>query len=260
MRETASGWVDDQQTSFSSPTDDKAVKTDPVAAFDLGPGGTGWVVGGWSGEADEAGRGSSASGGAGQSVRDTVSTSGIYRYQPSGGPSPPPAGASASPVTFPTNNANFLVAGHAACADSCSDLRDEQLAPDQNLTQMMSVASGLMTRPDGPRMLLYTGGRVDSATGTGSSQADSDRFAQLFEVEPGVPVFPAISSDISSGGNVSTFSNSFSGFPAPFGSGGSADGVLTGSIPAGASASPGRPYPLRVRQHGADGDRTDRRD
>ena len=84
LRETANGWVDDEQTSYASPTEDKPVKTDPIAAFDLGSDGSGWVVGGWSGQADESGRGSSASGSGGQEVRDRVSTSGIYRYQPVG--------------------------------------------------------------------------------------------------------------------------------------------------------------------------------
>ena len=236
MRESANGWVDDEQTSYASPTEDKPVKTDPIAAFDLGTDGSGWVVGGWSGQADESGRGSSASGSGGQEVRDRVSTSGIYRYQPSGGSAPAPIGAAAAPVAFPTSQVNFLVAGNAACAESCADLRDEQLAPDQNLTRMMSVASNLINQPGGPRALLYTGGRLESGT---LGSADASRFAQLLETQPGVPVYSAVSADASGAGNVSAFSDAFTGFPAPFGTGPLPTGVSTGSIPAGASATSG---------------------
>ena len=236
LRETANGWIDDEQTSYTSPTEDKPVKTDPIAAFDLGADGNGWAVGGWSGQADESGRGSSAAGSGGQQVRDRVSTSGIYRYQPSGGSAPAPIGAAAAPISFPTGEANFLVAGNAACAESCADLRDEQIAPDQNLTRMMGVAANLINQPGGPRMLLYTGGRLENGT---LGPADADRFAQLFDASPGVPVYPAVSADVSGGGNVSAFSGAFGGFPSPFGSGSAPAGVSTGSIPAGASASSG---------------------
>jgi hypothetical protein len=171
-------------------------------------------------------------------VRDTVKTAGIYRYDPSGASSPAPTGAAQAPVAMDTGKANFMVAGHAACQDPCADLKYEQLAPDQNLLKLMSAASGLVSQAGGPRMLLYTGGRVDSDT-NGLAPSDASRFAQLFQSQPGVPVYPAISPDVSSGGDVSTFSSAFSGFPAPFGSGPAPNGVSTANIPAGAPAGTG---------------------
>ena len=37
--------------------EDKPMKADPIAALDVGTSGVGWALGGWSGQADDAGRG-----------------------------------------------------------------------------------------------------------------------------------------------------------------------------------------------------------
>ena len=66
------------------------MKADPVAALDVGTSGSGWALGGWSGHADDAGRGSDASGGSGQAIRESVQTAGVYSYAPAGNPPGPP--------------------------------------------------------------------------------------------------------------------------------------------------------------------------
>ena len=66
------------------------------------PEGSGWAVGGWSGQADDAGRGTTAKG-SGQTIRENVQTAGIYSYAPGGAPQGPPgdgrrAGLAAAPA------------------------------------------------------------------------------------------------------------------------------------------------------------------
>jgi hypothetical protein len=93
LRETTGGWEDEERAAYAGDSEDKPVKTDPILALDLGAEGAGWAVGGWSGEADDAGRGTDASGAAGQKVRENVQTAGIYSYAPGGGAPGPPPGA-----------------------------------------------------------------------------------------------------------------------------------------------------------------------
>jgi hypothetical protein len=90
LRETADGWEDEQRTSFAGSGEDRPLKTDPVLSLQLDAAGNGWAVGGWSGDADAAGRGSSARNAGGRSIRARVRTAAVFRY---GGP------ASRSPGT-----------------------------------------------------------------------------------------------------------------------------------------------------------------
>ena len=86
LRETPGGWEDEERAAYAGDSQDKPVKTDPILALDLGGKGSGWAVGGWSGEADDAGRGTEVSGGSGQTIRENVQTAGIYSYAPGGSP------------------------------------------------------------------------------------------------------------------------------------------------------------------------------
>jgi hypothetical protein len=236
LRETPGGWEDEERAAYAGDSEDKPVKADPVAALDVSSSGSGWAVGGWSGEADDAGRGSDANG-SGTAVRKAVQTAGIYSYAPAGNP-PGPSGETATPVAMQSGAATFAVGGHAECAEPCAALADEGIAPDRNLSAALSAIDGLSTQPDGPRMLLYTGGRETPGEGP-ESPAEADRFAQLLAGSGGLPVYPALSAGDSEGGEAEAFGGAFTSFDAPFGEGATPSGVSTASIPAG--TSPPRP-------------------
>ncbi|HET9196766.1 MAG TPA: hypothetical protein VFN92_00740 [Solirubrobacterales bacterium] len=232
LRETASGWVDEQRTAFAGFGDDRPLKSDPVLALLLDPGGNGWAVGGWSGATDSVGRGTSARGGSGRAVRERVQTAAVYRYG-DGGAEPPAAGRAAVPM--PAGPVRLAVAGNAECDAPCSELERQAIGPDRNLAAAVRTASEL-AGGNGPRALLYTGNRVK----TGLGEADAFRFAQLLGSSAGIPVFPALgSSDVAGGAGAAAFEAAFSAFPAPLGSAGPPAGFSTAGIP-GAVADPSR--------------------
>jgi hypothetical protein len=232
LRETGGGWEDVERTAFAGAGPDRPVKTDPTMALLLEPSGEGWAVGGWSGNADAAGRGVSSSGGGGSAVRARVRTAAISRFGPAA--TSAPIGATPRPVPMPAGPVRFAVAGNAQCEEACADLAPESLGPDRTL----SAALGLVARTRsqwGPRALLYTGNRV--ATGLGPT--DGARYASLLASQGGLPVYAALgSNDLGDGSGAETFATSFAGFAAPFGSGSAPPGVSTAGIP-GAAPGPG---------------------
>jgi hypothetical protein len=250
LRETPSGWEDEERAAYAGDTSDKPMKADPIAALDVGPSGVGWALGGWSGHADNAGRGSDASG-SGQAVRAEVQTAGIYSYAPAGNP-PGPPGELAAPIALPSGLATFAVGGHAECVEQCAALADQGLAPDRNLSAALAEMDGLAAQSDGPRMLLYTGGRETPGQGT-EAPAEADRYAQLLSGAGSLPVYPAVSAGDSEGQTDAAFGAAFSSFPAPFGEGGAPSGVSTAGVPAGASPGPGARTHYAFDSEGAGG-------
>jgi hypothetical protein len=234
IRETPTGWEDEERAAYAGDTTDKPVKADPISAFDVGTNGAGWAVGGWSGHADAAGRGSDASG-SGQSVRSQVQTAGIYSYSPSGNPQPPP-GEGAAAIPMLPGVATFAVGGHAECAQPCASLAGEAIAPDRNLTAALGQVAGLAAQPGGPRMLLYTGGRETPGEGP-ESLAEAERYAQLLAGSGSLPVYPAVSAGDSEGGTDAAFGASFASFAAPFGTGATPSGVSPVNLPGEAAPS-----------------------
>jgi hypothetical protein len=235
VRETAAGWEDEERAAYAGDSSDKPIKADPIAALDVATNGSGWAVGGWSGHADDAGRGSDASG-SGQAVRENVQTAGIYSYAPAGNP-PGPPGEDVAPIPLQSGVATFAVGGHADCIEPCAALAGVGIAPDRNLSAALSAIDGLSTQPNGPRMLLYTGGRETPGEGP-ESAAEADRYAQLLSGGGGLPVYPALSAGDSESGEDSAFGAAFAAFDAPFGEGATPSGVSTANVPAG-SAAPG---------------------
>ncbi len=229
LRETPGGWEDEERAAYAGDSQDKPLKTDPIAALDIGTNGSGWALGGWSGEADDAGRGSNASGGSGQAVRENVQTAGIYSYAAAGGP-PGPTGETVAPIPMQSGAATFAVGGHADCVEACASLADEAIAPDRNLSAALGEIAGLSTQPNGPRMLLYTGGRETPGEGP-ESPAEANRYAQLMSGGGNLPVYPALSAGDSEGSEAPAFGAAFAGFNAPFGEGGTPAGVSTANIP-----------------------------
>lgn len=217
LRETAEGWRDEQRTAFNGAGPDRPLKSDPIAAFAVDGAGEGWAVGGWSGEADSAGRGSSARNSIGRSNRLRVQTAGIYRYAPGGGPSL--GGAGSAPVPLADSVAAFAVAGHAQCELRCAELAGQGIGPDRMIEATLARASTLSRRSGGPRFLLYTGGR-NRPTGAGQPATEAQRYAGLLGDSGGLPVYPAVSQGDSDGASMAApFSAAFAGFPAPLGGG-----------------------------------------
>lgn len=231
LRETASGWVDEQRTAFAGSGNDRPLKSDPVLALLLDSAGNGWAVGGWSGDADAAGRGSSARNGGGRAIRERVRTAAVYRY---GGGAPLPPAAGRQEVPMPSGPIRLAVAGHAECDSSCADLAAQSIGPDRTLSAALRTVAA-MRGGAGPRALLYTGNRV--ASGLGS--ADAARYAELLGSAPGLPVYPALGSgDAANGAGATAFRTAFAAFAAPFGAGATPAGISTAGIP-GAAPGPG---------------------
>lgn len=232
LRETAAGWMDEQRTAFASSSDDTPLKSDPVLSLLLDSSGNGWAVGGWSGDSDSAGRGSSARNGSGRAIRERVRTAAVFRY--GSDPAAAPAAAGAQPVPMPDGPIRFAVAGNAECDSACANLGPQMLGPDRGLlAAVRSVAA--MRGGAGPRALLYTGNRVKS----GLDDIEAARYAELLGSQPGLPVFPAPgSNDAANELGTTAFRSAFAGFPAPLGSGQALPGISTAGIP-GAAAGPG---------------------
>lgn len=230
LGESAGGWTDLSRAAFSGTTLDRPLKSDPALSLLLDPAGSGWVVGGWSGQRDAAGRGTAAANSAGRAIRTRVRTSMIARF---GAEQPPPA-AGTQAVKMPAGPARFAVAGHAQCEQTCALLAPAGLGPDAMLTAALDTVAGLRS-PTGPRALLYTGNRVK----TGLTDDDATRYASLLGSNPAVPVFPALgSNDVAAPGGPGAFQSAFASFPAPFGNGAEPAGISTAGIP-GAAPGPG---------------------
>ncbi len=236
LRETAGGWRDEEQAAFFGSGSDRPLKADPILAFDLDASGSGWAVGGWSGQADSAGRGSGSTGAQGSADRARVQTAGAYRYDPGGSPPGPPSAADA-PLALPAGPIRLAVAGHAQCEAPCADLAPQGLGPDRTLAGALGKIAAQAGKPNGPRMLLYTGGRSKPG-GAPQSDAEAGRYAELLGGQPGLPVYPAVGAGESAGGQTGAYESAFAGFSTPFGSGAAPAGVSTATIP-GIGAGPG---------------------
>jgi hypothetical protein len=231
LRETESGWVDEQRTAFAGSGADRPLKSDPVLGLLLDAAGNGWAVGGWSGDADAAGRGSSARNGGGRAIRTRVRTAGIYRY--GAGAAAPPGAAQASAVPLAAGPARLAVAGNAQCDGACADLAPQSLGPDRTLAAALRTVAAMRAGGNGPRALLYTGNRVRSGLGA----ADGARYAQLLASQPSLPVFPTLgSNDAADGTGASVFKSAFAAFPAPLGGATAQPGIGDTGIP---GATPG---------------------
>jgi hypothetical protein len=232
LRETDGGWVDEQRSDYAGVANDKPDKADPVAALALDPSsGSGWAVGGWSGEPDDAGRGTGASG-PGAVVRARVQTAAVERYAASGAPDAPP-GERAAPLPLDPGLASFAVAGHAACDAPCSLLANLGIGPDRALTALGGALGQLVGRAGAPRALLYPGGRLPVDSAIVAPLADEQRLATLLGHEP-LPSFAAVSAADSRDGAASAFRSAFDAKPAPFGEAPAPSGIApVGGGPAG---------------------------
>ena len=199
LRETANGWIDDEQTSYTSPTEDKPSRPIRSRRSTSVPTATGGP------SAGGAARPTSPAAAAPPRV-PAVSRCATACPRPASTATSRPADRHRRRSARPRHRsrsrpaqANFLVAGNAACAQSCADLRDEQLAPDQNLTRMMGVAANLINQPGGPRALLLhrrPAGERDARRRRREPLCPAVRDSARVS-----PSYPAISADISGGGD-----------------------------------------------------------
>lgn len=215
LRETDAGWIDEQRTAFSGSGSDRPIKSDPILGFALDGAGNGWAVGGWSGDSDSAGRGSSARNAEGRRTRTRVRTAGIYRYGSDSGT--PPASTGVARVPLPPGPARLAAAGHAQCELACADLAPQALGPDRTLGIALGRIAAIRGG-QGPRALLYTGGRARA----GLSGAEAARYAALLGSQPSLPVYPALGSGDIAGGGAAAYKSAFAGFTPPFGDAGGA--------------------------------------
>jgi hypothetical protein len=168
LRETASGWRDETRTALSGTAVDRPLKSDPINALLVGPDGDGWAIGGWSGHADSTGRGTSSRGARGRNDRGRVQTAAILRSRGDGG-APGAPGAGADAVALPAGRIRFAIAGHAQCEERCADLAAQAILPDRSLAAAIARTRDLAARPEGPRALLYTGGRLRPEAAAGGA-------------------------------------------------------------------------------------------
>lgn len=235
LRETATGWADEQRAAFAGSGDDRPVKADPVLAFALDPSGGGWAVGGWSGAADSAGRGTSGLGGTAKQVRGRVQTSAVLRYDPAGDPAGAALEATAE-IPLGGNLVRFAIGGNPQCAQACADLSTQAIAPDRMTRDALDLAQQLAARGGGPRAFLSTGGRIRAAQGNDGDTAEEQRFAELLQPRFGLPVFNAVSAGDIDAGSSEQYRQAFATSSAPAGDA-PALGVSTDLIPGAAPAA-----------------------
>lgn len=237
MRQTASGWRDEQHQAYPLPSKvegqgiyDLPRRPDPVLALLLSAdGGQGWAVGGETGT----------------SVRfqgSAIQTAGVMRYGPA---ATPPANATASPVRAEAGMVSFAIGGNARCAGACADLAGTGIGPDVWLRSAVSRAAGIPSL----RAFLYTGPSVANGTEGDSSERLSTEIGPLaFRREQvayarrlgsaagSLPAFAApAASDLDAKGSLTAFEEAFAAFGAPLGDGPPGAGIVPHS-----SAGPGQ--------------------
>ena len=223
LRQTPSGWRDEQHQSFPLPHSegqtayDLPVRPDPVLALLIGPDGSGgWAVGGETGTF----------------VRfqgEAVQTAGVMRY---GASAAPPSNATETPIAPTAGSATFAVGGGAQCAGPCADLSGTGIGPDRWLGAALGKAGGI---PD-LRGFLYAGAGVADGLGSTLGAADFAREEQAYARRlaggsTALPVFAAPSpSDLDGSGSLSAFAAAFAASPQPFGTAPPPPGVAPTSL------------------------------
>jgi hypothetical protein len=215
VRETASGWRDEEGEAYPVPaglSENGQLPgwPDPVFALLAEPGGgSGWAVGGQSGGGyyePEFGK-------------SQIETANVSRF---GAGASPPQQAEA-PLTVPAGTATFALGGDAQCTSACADFANQRLGADTWLTAAIARADGIAGLHD----FLYTGQRLPvgaASQGEGPFDRELGRYAELLG-DGTLPVYAASSpSDLTSSGL------------------GAFTAALGGHVPAG-TVPPGTPVP-----------------
>ena len=193
LRETATGWQDQENLDYPDPSgDDLPGWPDAVLALLVDPSGDqGWAVGGQTGaELTLYGQP-----GAHEDAQESVQTTGVMRY--GAGPAPPQS--TSTPISTPGDEATFAVGGNAQCASDCADSAGENLGPDAWLSGAISRAGQIA----GLHAFLYTGARISPEARTLGSEAfalELSDYAELLGTGGQLPAYAAASpSDVAPG-------------------------------------------------------------
>jgi hypothetical protein len=210
LRQTATGWRDEQHQAFplpsadGQPSYDLPLRPDPLLALLVSPDGSeGWAVGGETGTFV-------------QFQGEAVQTAGVMRY---GAAAAPPANAAEVAVQRTAESANFAIGGGAQCAGPCADLAGTGIGPDRWLRAAVGKAAGI----SGMRAFLYAGAGVAQGVGATLSSSAFGREEQAYSrrlssAAGSLPVFAApAQSDLDGGGSLASFQGAFAGFSKPFG-------------------------------------------
>ncbi len=218
VRQTATGWRDEQHESFPVPTGhqptDLPREPDPILALLVAPDGSGgWAVGGETGERVT-------------SEKEQIQTASIMRYGPSAAPpsnfrsAPIPAGA--------PGTATFAFGGGAQCAGPCADQMGTGIGPEVWLPHAVAQAASV----PGIRDFIYTGHGVASVAGEEIAPKtrlgmtlgpvafgrEEAAYAERLGASAGaIPVYPTPNrTDLDRAGSLATFAGAMSGItPVP---------------------------------------------
>jgi hypothetical protein len=210
LRQTATGWRDEQHEAYPLPSPgaqqsyDLPVRPDPVLALLISPDGAeGWAIGGETGTSV-------------QFDGEAVQTAGVTRY---GASAAPPSNASEVAIPPTAGSANFAIGGGAQCAGPCADLAGTGIGPERWLRAAVGKAAGISSM----RAFLYAGAGVADEAGATLSAAAFAREERSYARRLGsaagaLPVFAAPApSDLDRAASLASFSAAFSGFGQPFG-------------------------------------------
>lgn len=237
MRQTATGWRDEEHEAYPLPGRvegqklyDLPRRPDPMLALLVGPdGGQGWAVGGETGTSVSF-------------LGSAIQTAGVIRYGPA---ATPPGNVTESPLATEAGMASFAIGGNAQCAGPCADLGGTGIGPDVWLRGAIGRAAGIA----GLRAFLYTGPSVAAGAGEGDGlsseigtlafRREEDAYARRLGAAAGsLPVFAApAASDLDRKGTLAGFEGAFSDFGAPLGGGAPGSGIAPRSL-----AGPDRGY------------------
>jgi hypothetical protein len=199
LEQTADGWEDMEHDDLPAPNPgyfprDMPARPDPVLALLVSESGEqGLAVGGETGDF----KGGGANG--------NYQTAAAERFPATAAATD---GATSATIATSKANASFVVAGQAACVESCADFVDERLGPDVDLEHALQSAKGIATASAGGlRGFLYTGGRLPAGASAGVEagnpervdefERELDRYAQLLgSAGSTLPVYLASSEEL----------------------------------------------------------------
>ncbi|HEY2054295.1 MAG TPA: hypothetical protein VGH14_10215 [Solirubrobacterales bacterium] len=233
LRQTATGWRDEERQNFPIPPEvsgqsayDLPAHPDPVLALLVNEAGTeGWGVGGETGTLVNS------------AVSESVQTAGVFRY---GVAAAAPSNAAPSPIPTTAGTATFAIGGNAHCAGLCADLEGTGIGPDRWLPAAVATAAQVGAGVSPTRAFLYTGAGVAAAeanTGTGSIVGrvggaafarEEGSYARRVAAGAGtLPVFAAAAETDQNGTAtpLSSFTGAFAGFQQPLGGAAAAPGI-----------------------------------
>jgi hypothetical protein len=220
VRQTSTGWRDEQRQSFPIPPEptDQASHTkeldipktpDPVLAFLVNPeGSSGWAVGGQTGQL----------GGTRLQPfeKEGLQTASVMRL---GEAAAPPENSSAVQIPVAAGEATFAIGGNAQCADLCADLADTGIGPDV----WLEAAVGKAAATPGVRAFLYTGAGVAQGiehplVSRAEFGGEEGAYAHRLGIDAGgLPVYTTPAESDLYESSLSLFAQRFAGFDAPLG-------------------------------------------